>query len=166
MKAHSIEFYRGRLRVDRHQLDDELEEHSLLYEQIGQAMTAANSSAIKAKDQLAKVEARLAEDLKSGEPSLSIQRLDAKIKRHPDRRESFSAWVEARERYEEWQALHEAWKTRGFTIRNLSDLYLGQYFALNSTTNRAGDSRRAYEERRERRYEEMPTRNARRRVVE
>jgi len=165
MKTHSIEYYRGRLRVDRHHLDDELEEHAMLYEQIGQAMSLAASAALKAKDRLAKVEGRVAENLKADDPSLSVPRLEAKVRRAEARLEAFDQWMQARERHEEWVALYEAWKTRGFSIRNLSDLYNSQYFALTSTSAHAGDSRRAYEERRVRHAEERQT-NPRRRVVE
>lgn len=165
MRTHSIDYYRSRLRVDRNSLDDELEDHAELLEQISHAATLANSAALRAKDQLSKVEARLLEDLKAEDSSLTAQRLDAKVRRHPERRDAFDGWMRARENYEAWLGMQEAWKTRGFSIRNLSGLYSDQYFALDSTRAAPKRSRRAYEESRERMAE---TREAttRRRVIE
>lgn len=164
MRSHPIEYYRSRLRADRHQLDDELEDHALLMEQISQACAAANTAALRAKEQLAKVEARLVEDLKAEDSSLTVQRLDGKVKRHPDRREAFDAWMQARQEHEEWLGMQDAWKTRGFTIRNLSELFANQYFALDSTrAPRRRIDERTYEQARERMSGERVTR---RRVME
>lgn len=159
----SLDYYRRRLRLDKHALDDELEEHALLLDEIAQEEARRNTAALKAKDQLAKLEGRLADDIKAGDPSLSIAKVDAQVRRHPERREAMQAWLEAREAHEQWSALRDAWKTRGHNIRNLSDLYTGQYFALNSTrTQRAQNRSRDYE------YRERPAdrQDTRRRVVE
>lgn len=165
MRTHSIDYYRSRLRVDRNSLDDELEDHAELLEQISHAMTLANSAALRAKDHLSKVEARLIEDLKAEDSSLTAQRLDAKVRRHPERREAFDGWMRARENHEAWMGMQEAWKTRGFSIRNLSGLYSDQYFTLNSTQAKPRRSQQDYEQTRERMAEARQS-TTRRRVIE
>ena len=46
-----------------------------------------------------------------------------------------AAWQELqsrRDELEQWRGLHEAWKARGFSIKELVALYVAQYFTVDS----------------------------------
>lgn len=165
MRTHTIDYYRGRLRVSKHHLDDELEEHSELLDQIGQEVSLANSAVLAAKDKLSKVEARVADRVRQDYEKLAAAAVDAKVRRDPERTEAYDRWMECRELHEQWVSLHEAWKGRGYSMKTLADLYAGQYFALKSAgTGRRELNPRSYEEGRAAMREATPT--TRRRVVE
>lgn len=164
MRTHTIDYYRGRLRVSKHHLDDELEDHSELLDQIGQEVSRANTDALAAKDKLAKVEARVADQVRRDFEKLAAAMVEAKVRRDPERNAAFDHWMQCREVHEQWVSLHSAWQGRGYSMKTLADLYAGQYFALKSAgTARRETNPRSYEEGRAAMREATPTR---RKVVE
>ncbi len=130
----SIDDYRRKLRVNKHTLDDELEEQPDIMDRISRKIVELNSKAQEAKDELAKTEGRIAEDVKESDPKLSLPVIDAKVKRSPDRVRAWQRFQNARAELEEWQGLLEAWKQKGYSIKTLADLYAANYFSVNSTT--------------------------------
>lgn len=163
MRTHPIDYYRGRLKVSKHQLDDELEEHAELLDQIGQAVAATNTLAIEMKDKLGKVEGRVSDQMRDLHEKATVGAINSMVQRHPERVAAYERWVSAREDHEQWQSLHEAWKARGYGISTLSGLYANQYFALKSTSARV-PSKRSYDEGRAAMRQAEPA--PRRRLVE
>lgn len=166
----TYEQYRAMLKVSKHHLDDELEIHAEVMEQLTTEVALRNTLMIRAKDDLAREEGKLAEDIKEDEPKLSIGAIDAKVKRDPYRVKSWTHYQNAREGHEKWVGLLEAWRQKGFTMKNLSDLYSAQYFALNSTSARPERDQAHQDQLRERmrgagRAEAQEAPKTRRRVV-
>jgi hypothetical protein len=129
--ANDIQHYRAQLRTNRLRLDEDLEVQAEMQEQISSRVSRMNTKVLEAKEQLALVEARLTQDL-GEEQKLTVAELAAKVRRHRDRIEAFRAWMDAREEHEEWQGLLDAWKSKGFAMKDLGGLYASQYFAVNS----------------------------------
>lgn len=130
----SIDDYRRKLRVNKHTLDDELEEQPDIMDRISRKIVELNSKAQEQKDELAKTEGRLAEDVKEADPKLSLPVIDSKVKRAPERIRAWQRYQQSRAELEEWQGLLEAWKQKGYSIKTLADLYAANYFSVNSTT--------------------------------
>lgn len=131
----SLHEYTAALRVDKHRLDDELEVQAESQYHISQEVARKNSDVQAAKDALAAVEARLTLDLKSHEPKLTAEQLKALVQRHRDRAAAWQAWAAAREEYEMWLGLLEAWRQKGYALSKLAELHGQQYYAPSSTSD-------------------------------
>jgi hypothetical protein len=126
-----IQQYRNMLRINRHRLDDELEIQAELMDRISQQVNRLNSRMLEAKEQLLREEARLMEDISENASSkMTVAQLEAAVRRHPDRKSAWSAYDRARYEFDEWEALRDAWKQRGFSIKTLADLYTSHYFTV------------------------------------
>jgi hypothetical protein len=136
----TLQTYRNMLRINKHRLDDELEIQAELQERISAQVARLNSQMLEAKDDLAKVEARLTEDYRE-ESKATKDTVEAKVKRHPDRQAAWEKFQMKRADHEEWAGLLEAWKVKGFSIRELCELYGSQYFALSSHQTRHREER-------------------------
>jgi len=122
---------RNMLRVNKHRLDDELEIQPEIMQRIADRVVLMNSRMLECKDDLARVESRLTEDIKEDEPRLTVGQLDAKVKRHADRTRAWQKFQAARAEYEEWTSLLESWRQKGYSLKTLSELYAAQYFSVN-----------------------------------
>lgn len=128
----SLHHYRALLPVNKHNLDDALEIQANTQEEISRELALANSKALEEKDRLAQIEGELADKIKDDDPSLSIPKVDAKVRRHRDRVAQFERWMRAREEHEQWLGMLDAWKARGYSIKTLAALYGEQYYAPRS----------------------------------
>jgi hypothetical protein len=123
---------RALLPVQKHRIDEHLEMHAEILDQIAQGVTLANSRQLEAKDALLKVEARLATDAKEDDPKLTVAGVDSLVRRHADRTKAYLAYQRDRADFEEWSGLLEAWRSKGYSMKTLADLYSTQYFTLES----------------------------------
>lgn len=163
MRPHPIDYYRDRLKVSKHALDDLLEDHAELQDQIGQQLASANTAMLEAKDKLARVEARVTIRLREDHVKLTVAQVGEMLVRDASRLDAFDTYQKAREEHERWDALNKSWTARGKSISVLADLYGRQYFALRSTSTRSYDNR-SHEEGRARMRDAQPTAPTRRRV--
>ena len=136
------------LRIDKHRLDDELETHSDCMCQVSDAVARANTVHLTAKDNLAKVEARVYQTYKESGVKATAADLDGMVTRHPDRVKAWETFQVAREEYERWLGMAEAWRQRSYTITKLADLYCGQYFSLTLTSTTDKDTRPTWQQER------------------
>lgn len=128
----TIEQYRSMLRVNKHRMDDELEVQAEVMDRINQSLASAELEASEAKDELARLEARLAAEFKEDDTKLSLDAVAGKVRRDRSR---IQAWDRLQARvadHKEWAGLHEAWKARGFAFTTLANLYVAGYFTLTS----------------------------------
>lgn len=122
--------YRQMLRVNRHRLDEELELQAEMQERIGRMVAKVNSYMLEQKKGLEATEAEVIDDLKSNDSKLSNPVAEKEARRSKQYTAAWRAYQVARQDYEEWAALYEAWKQRGYSMRGLADLYRDQYFAV------------------------------------
>lgn len=137
------------LRVDKHALDDALETQAVIQEEISEHLSRASTRVQAAKDDLARCEARLFSEIKEDFPKMSVEVAKAEVQVVPERITAWKLHQTLREEHEQWLGLHDAWKGRGYSMSKLTDLYLGQYFSINSaggatrrTTEQASDAGR------------------------
>jgi len=137
--ASDIRSYRNMLRVNKHRLDDELEVQSQVMDDISSRLTILNSRTLEANDALKLVEARLFRELKDDSEKLTDKAADALVKQDPERKRAWQAAQAARAEHEDWSGLYDAWKARGFALRELCGLYVAQYFTIDSFTSGRDD---------------------------
>lgn len=137
----TLEQVRGLLSPNKHRLDDELELQPDMYERISAIVTAKNSRMLEAKEDLARIEGRVLEDIREGDAKITVDVANGRMRRNPERVRAWQAFQDAREALESWQGVLEAWKQKGYSIKTLSELYSAQYFGVspNNITNRQRD---------------------------
>lgn len=127
----TLKDYRSMLRINRHRLDDELEIQAEVMDRISQEVNRLNSQMLSAKEELLRVEARLMTEIAEDAPSkMTVAQMEAAVRRHKDRRDAWVQYDIARYSFDEWEALRDAWKQRGFSIKTLADLYTSHYFTI------------------------------------
>lgn len=127
-----LDYFRARLRVNKHRLDDELEQHADHLEKIGRYVASAARDEARLKRDLEKAEASRIRDLMLEDPKLSHAKASGDAKDKREVREAWEQHQEAKQRLVEWEALEKAWYQRGFDIKALAELFGSQYFVINS----------------------------------
>ena len=135
--AFTIEVFRNMLRVNKHRLDDELEIQGETQERISSHLARLNSRQLELKKALDSTEAVVISRLKDNDPKLSNPIAEKEARRDRDYVAAWQAWSVARQEYEEWLGLYEAWKSRGYQLKTLADLYGDQYFMIDSASGRS-----------------------------
>lgn len=129
-----IDFYRGKLRVNRHRLDQELEEHAQRLEEIGRKCAELNRGVESARADRDMTLAQLARRLRANEPKTTASMLDAEAALDPQVSQANARLRDKQQEHAEWEALNRAWYQRGFDLKALGELYGAQYFAIDSVT--------------------------------
>ena len=137
----TYEQYRAMLPVHKHRLDDELEIQAQFMEQISSEAIRQNARLLESKLTLEKVEGRLLAEFKDDDPKMTVQLLDAKVKRDPERTTAWQSYLANVSEHAKWQGLLEAWRQKGYSIKTLADLYSAQYFQLSSHQSRQRSER-------------------------
>lgn len=134
---YTLEHLESMLRIDKHDLDTAVEEHSEIAGIISREVAAAEYNAEQAADELKQVEARILMGIKlDATVKITADEAKAMVARHPDRKEPFREALRLAELHKRWQGMADAWRGRGFGIRVLADLYTASYF-MNSTSTKA-----------------------------
>lgn len=136
----TLAHYRGLLRTNKHRLDEELEAQAELQDRIAQEANLRDRDADRLADELKRIEGRLAADAKASDPKLTVDQVGAKVRRDRERLAAWERWQEALHEAREWSSLLEAWKVKGFTLRDLGALYGSDYFSLTQTSVGGGPS--------------------------
>ena len=124
--------YRGMLRIEKHRLDDELEKQAEYLHRISECVVLAKSEALNAKDELDRLEGQIYSDSKLDYPKATVPELHGITLKDPDRIKLWQKYQAARHKQEDWEGLHDAWKSRGFALRALVDLRLANYYTSDS----------------------------------
>ena len=130
--------YAAKLRVNKHRLDDELEEQPDIMGRISNKVAALSYAVNQSKDDLARTEARLGEHYRETDAKITVAGVDAKVRRDPDRAAAWQVYQNELQEFGRWKGLLAAWKQRGYSMKTLSDLYAANYFSVDS--HRAPDS--------------------------
>ena len=134
------------LKINKHRLDEELEEQPMLLFQISEAFVQASAERDMLKEQLATIDATL-----DGKARAKLERTldkvtEAMVKNavqtSGDHEAASAAYLKAKNQADLLAALKEAFHSRGYMIRDLCTLYAANYYEQGSakptnTTNRA-----------------------------
>lgn len=130
--------FRQRLRIDKGSLDDELEVQAQVLDRIGREVARLERAEAEAKDTLAATEARLAAEYKDDEQKRTVSELAGLVQRDRERVRDFQKLQDAKQAHGEWKSLYDAWKARGFAIKELAQLFVAQYFSLSDSVQGRG----------------------------
>lgn len=140
-----LDDYRKMLKIDRHNLDEELIQQASHFMGVAEAFALAVSKREFAKEEVNRVAARLyvrfRKNQAEGEKVTEAQ-INAKISKHEDHIAARDGYKQASEDADRWLALKEAFHQRSFMLRELARLYDAGYWQPNSS---AGKSPRDHE---------------------
>ena len=129
------------LKINKHQLDDELEHHADTSSRVSEQLAAANTAQLRAKDELARVEARVYATAKESGAGKTADELKNLVTRNTTRIEAFDVYMKAREEFERWLGMAESWRQRSYTITKLGDLFTANYYSQTLTSLTDTDKR-------------------------
>jgi len=124
-----IEEARAHLKVDKHAIDDALEQQSVMLEAIHRQLAQENAALARCKRMLEVAEDKAMEDLARTHPELTNPQRERKAHRHDIYRDAHEEYITQKASVEEWEGLAKAWFNRGFDLRALADLHASQYFS-------------------------------------
>jgi hypothetical protein len=137
-----------RLRIDKHDLDEELIRQPELFFEVSERVTQAIAERDALKEELANVDAELDKEVRA-KLTKNLERFtEAMVKNaiqtHKKHATAAENYLEAKNEADNWVALKEAFHQRRYMIQELCGLYLGNYFqrtaVSGSVTQEAGYS--------------------------
>lgn len=128
----TLEQYQKMLFTNKLRLDDELELQAEVQYNIGAEVVRLNTKMLEAKDYLQRIEAQLLDDFKSDK--VTVDQAKGRVMRDPNRQKAWAGYQQLREVHELWDALLDAWITKGYKIADLAALYGSDYFAVRTVS--------------------------------
>ena len=131
-----MEDLRPRLQLDKHALDDELIQQASMLHSVSEAYEEAMAERDDLKEKLATVDAELdqsiRDDAEEHNEKLTEGTIKAKIQADVEHKKAYFLFASAKLKAGKLQALKDAFKERGYMLRELCSLYLSNYFEHNS----------------------------------
>lgn len=128
----SIEYYRSLMVIDKNDLDNELEQHAVIYEQIGEQLATACALRDEAKDNTSRATAKAAHAIRQEFEANNEKISEAKINSLLPATKEVNAATQVQVHYkleaDNWSSLKEAWDARGKMLRELCHLYTAGYW--------------------------------------
>lgn len=136
--------YRERLRIDRDDLDTVLVEHPSHVEAVGRNYARAVETRDIAREDQKRISAELKPAIRSSLDKPTISGVDEVLESLPDHREARLRYKAAERKVNEWEAMRDAWKARGFVLKDLVQLHLANHYSTDSVTEEALEARRKH----------------------
>lgn len=134
MKALTIDQIQEMLRVDKNALDEALVVQADIMFRISDEITDSGEIVATLTDDLKQVE--MAAFLEAKDRGDADKKADAYARTHPGRVKLGDQLAAAKRTHQRWVGMHEAWKARGYAIRELAELYAAQYFVVSPNSTR------------------------------
>ena len=135
----TLDEVRSRLPVSRYRLDDDIEVQASVQESISARVAELALSCAELKEKLAVTEARLAQEARDTHEKISVEGAKGVVIRSTQRQTLVATLQSTKHELTLWEGALEAWKSRGYSLKTLADLYASQYFALSSTSSRSAE---------------------------
>lgn len=120
---------RAQLQIDKNSLDDECMRQPVLYQELSEAHVNAVAERDTAKENVAVVDARLAEEYRTNATEKLTDKKTADLVSLDDRhRRAFTEWQEAAKKAAYLNTLVTAAEQRGKMLQELAKLYVAGYF--------------------------------------
>lgn len=132
-----IEQMRSKLGIDRDRLDDEFIDQPQRYSDAGDIYALAISIRDMAKERLERADAQLLLDkLSADRPrKLTKDAAMAEIMLDPDHQAAHARYIHAQRVANSASSLREDFRQRGYALRELTELWVGQYFERDSANS-------------------------------
>jgi len=149
-----IDEFRNYLKIDKHALDQELEEQPMLFFKISEAYIEAAAERDMLKEQMATVDAKLDSKVRQAFDTADEKYTEAMVKnsvqtdkKHED---AVTKYFEAKKQADLLLALKEAFQSRAYMLKDMCSLYTANYFEESSVRADARTDRATYRMGRER----------------
>jgi len=154
----SVSELRAALRIDRYNLDEDVERQPELFFEVAEAAALARSEQDQAKDSVDEVESRLdvhvREKAERNDERVTEKEIKARIRQHPERIAAMKNYLELKLETERLDQLRDSFKQRGYMLRELVQLYLSSYYQDATVSGSRADVRDARADRSQRRMSE------------
>lgn len=128
----SVSELRAALKIDRYNLDEDVERQPELFFEVAEAAALARSEQDQAKDSVDEVESRLDVDVRQKaerkDERITEKEIKARIRQHPERIAAMKNYLELKLGTEMLDQLRDSFKQRGYMLRELVQLYLSSYY--------------------------------------
>ncbi len=134
---------RAALRIDRYNLDENVERQPELFFEVAEAAALARSEQDLAKDSVDEVESRLDVHVRGKaerkDERITEKEIKARIRQHPERASAMKNYLGLKLETERLDQLRDSFKQRGYMLRELVQLYLSSYYQdASASGSRAG----------------------------
>jgi hypothetical protein len=141
-----IEELKKQLAISRHNLDEEVANQPMLFYEIAEQYEIAAAEADAAKEELATTDARLdtvgREVLAEKYDKVTEAMVRNYVQTEHNHDSAFRAYLNAKERAGKLAALRDAFKQRGYMLRDLASLQSASFFETTSLQNGQYQERR------------------------
>ncbi len=129
----SIREARTWLRIDRNNLDDEVEQQSVLHEQLAEAAALARSQMDAAKARVDDVEAEIAVEIfntaeKEDEKPPVVAQMKAMVQSDKGRKKAYAEYLDLKYLTEQWDQVRESFRTRRYMLQELAQMWRDGYY--------------------------------------
>lgn len=144
-----IDELRDALKIDVHDLEHELLGQSVLFERAGagaaRAVSRRDRSSENAKRTGAVRFAELAEELAAANGKApTVKAVEMALEADAQYQEARDAYKEDAQEAGEWEALRDAYRARGFVLRDLVQLHLSNHYGQAEEDGEYNEARRAH----------------------
>jgi hypothetical protein len=148
----NLDEYRNYLVIDKHKLDDELKHQASLFYTISEACMQAIAERDYLKEMLARADADCDADIRNAfkDEKITEAMVKNEILGQKTHKKAFDDWLVAKTKADQLEALKEAFRQRGFMLRDLCQLHVSQYYGDISVQGTNATDTARYNERRER----------------
>lgn len=127
---------RSMLRIDKHDIDNEIEKQPSLFFEISQEVTASAARRDYLKEQLQRVDAKLDSKYRRKAVKQNTKFTESQIAHmiilDDEHVEAANALIDARQHADTLQALKESFHQRSYMLRDLSSLFIANYYERSS----------------------------------
>lgn len=129
----TVDEFREYLKIDKSSLDDELAAQSELFYAIGEMYVTAVSIRDELKETMATTDALLDQRVrKVAKDKVTEAQVKGQIQLEPEHTKAHNAYLEAKTEADILGALKDAFKERGYMLRDLCSLYVSGYYETKS----------------------------------
>ncbi len=135
-----LEQLQAKLRIDKHALDDEVEQQPELFGEVAEAAVMAKSQVESLEEQVKLLEASIdnnaREQARIDEEKITENEIKSMIARSDARNKMVIKLLNARHQYRQLEALTVSFRHRSYALRDMVDLYLASYYSSRSASGR------------------------------
>lgn len=158
----AIRQFKQKLRIDKNDLDGELVIQAHVFFEVSERLTWAKAERDSVKQECDELAGNIKAEIFEEQPKLAATKADALVRKDPEFIDLYKERKEADRIVGMWEALVEAFKSRGYMLRQLADLFVANYYSPTSMGESSEEKRQKSAERTRRSRDERSSRSRRR----
>ena len=135
-----LEQVQAKLRIDKHALDDEVEQQPEVFGEVAEAAVIAKSQVESLEEQVKLLEASIdfnaREQASNDDARITENEIKALVINSDARKEMIIKLLNARHQHRQLEALTVSFRHRYYALRDMVDLYLASYYSSRSASGR------------------------------